>query len=190
MYLTPRQTERNVYFIIHRKSEETTPLGWLADGLPRCLADGESPDWQLAHWAHIWLGGWLLLLLSSQLGNYLYGFLADWMSCWLAHPLFPRGQSHIAHTETQSRTHLTFCLLYYALSIHQLPRVLLLMSTLGRCCSRYIFTLCTIHNVTDFPVSLCYNRLRLMRENKIYATVWPIFSNCLHVTVYNPHCHV
>lgn len=137
MYLTIR---KKCSFHYSMKPWERIPLCWLTDWMPRCLADGESPDWQLAYWMHVRLGGWLFLL-SSRLGNWLYGCLAGLLTHLLTKP------------QNTYTSHLTFFLLFYAVCLPQLPRVLLLMSTLKRCCSRYIHSVpyTLIHQYQWFP---------------------------------------
>lgn len=93
----------------------------------------------------------------------LFGWGIFYMAAWL--PGCLNGPPSVSmrtvpqntQTQTLSRTHLTFFLLYYFLCIHQLPRVLLLMSAPGRCCSRYIHSLyhthLLLHQCQCFPCS-------------------------------------
>lgn len=134
--IQPKTDRKKCLFHYPLKGWGRTPLGGLTDWMSRCLADGESPDLQLAFWMHVWSGGWLLLLLSSRLGSWLHGWLADWLTG--PPSASKRTEQQNTHTQTQARTHLTFFLLFYALCTHQLPRVLLLMSALERSCSGYI----------------------------------------------------
>lgn len=65
------------------------------------------------------------------------------------------------------------------------------MSALERRCSRYIHPLYHTHlhtNVSAFPVTVCYDKLHLMRKNLNLCYVWSIFVTVVVFCVHYNHC--